>query len=88
MYYLPEFFTHKRYNGENLDIWGAALVLYEMVEGVMAFETTEEIIHKKPVFSKESSAQFKLFLDLALHKDPKCRLSYRTVWDHNWLQNP
>ena len=85
LYYPPEFFTHKRYNGEDLDLWGAALVLYEMVEGVMAFETTEEIAHKKLVFRKESSAMFRFFIKLALHKNRKCRLNKRTIWDHKWF---
>ena len=85
MFYPPEFFTHKRYNGEDLDIWRAALVLYEMVEGVMAFKTTEEIVEKKLVFCKESPVMFQFFLDLALHKNRKYRLNKKTVWRHNWF---
>ena len=85
LYYPPEFFTHKHYNGEDLDFWGSALVLYEMVEGVMAFETTEEIVHKKLVFCKESSAMFRFFIKQALHKIHKCRLNKRTIFNHEWF---
>ena len=59
----------KRYRGADVDMWGAALVLYQMVEGVKAFETTQEIVSKSLEFRVESSESYKDFLRNMLEKD-------------------
>ena len=85
-YYPPEFFTTGRYNGEELDFWGATLVLYMMIEGTNAFENKEEVVNKKLIVNRECSLLLRLFFYGALHKQRERRLNFYTVWDHHWLQ--
>ena len=87
LFYPPEYFLHKRYTGEHLDFWGATLVLYEMVEDVMAFRFTDEIIDEQPPFHKDTSLLYKDFIDQALHKDRANRLDVTTVWTQPWIIN-
>ena len=84
-YYPPEYFNTKRYNGEQLDFWGANLVLHMMVDGNKAFRNPME---KKQVYCGDLSLQLRSYLDEALHKDRFERLNKRSVWNHFRLKNP
>ena len=88
LYHSPEFFNTKRYNDEQLDFWGANLVLYMMVEGNKAFRNPMEIIKKKQVYCGDLPLQLRSYLDEALHKDRFERLNKRSVWNHFRLKNP
>ena len=84
--YPPEYFKTRRYRGEDLDFWGATLVLYMMVEGTIAFKTPEEIVNKQLTINSSSSLSYKTFIYQALHKEPTIRLNYNTIWNPVWLR--
>ena len=71
-----------------LDLWGANLVLYEMVEQVLAFRSLGDITDATPMFYKQTSLKYKTFIDQALHKDRDERVGEWTVWTHEWMRSP
>ena len=84
--YPPEYFETKRYNGKELDFWGAALVLYEIVEGSSPFETADDIMNKPLSLRKSYSNSYKFFILGALDKKREKRFNFEMVWDHIWMR--
>ena len=86
VFYPPEYFTTGCYKGEDLDFWGASLVLYMMVEGTKAFKTPEEVVYKAlNINNISTSFPFRNFIYQALDKDPAYRLNYNTILNTVWL---
>ena len=85
-FYPPEYFKTGCYKGEDLDFWGASLVLYMMVERTEAFQTPEEVVCKQLTINNNStSLSYKRFIYQALHKEPAVRLNYKAIWNTVWL---
>ena len=85
--YPPEYWTQGSYNGEQLDKWGAALVLYFISEGRIAFRNECEVVNKPVMFyNPNNSKMYHDLLSRLLTKDPAARLCYN-VTQHPWFQN-
>ena len=84
--YPPEWFKNNRYKGEELDFWGAALVLYKIIEGIIdPFITADDIMHKPLPLNKSYTYSFKFFILGALDKHREMRIKFETVWDEHWM---
>ena len=86
--YPPEYFKTKCYNGEELDFWGAALVLYSIVECICEpFETANDVMHKKLLLcNNKTSKHYKDFIQGALCKHRERRFNFETVWHQTWMR--
>jgi serine/threonine protein kinase len=83
-------------DGEKVDIWAAAVTLYNMVSGKYPFEFAQDddILD---LYEKISKAEFKMpegidddLKDLftkMLEKDPEKRLSIREIKEHKWVKS-
>lgn len=72
--------------GEGLDRWCAALVLYFVLEGRIAFNSRGEITTKSLPLSRPHSDAYLDFIKHMLHKHPEHRLNSYGINNHLWIR--
>jgi 5'-AMP-activated protein kinase, catalytic alpha subunit len=91
-YAAPEMIAGKRYNGLQVDIWSAGVILFAMVCGYLPFEDSNTSqLYKKILagdyhFPKFISSEFKEFVKGILNTDPNSRLTIEDIRNNQWYQ--
>ncbi|KAG7283306.1 hypothetical protein CRUP_005048 [Coryphaenoides rupestris] len=87
LYIPPEWFLRRSYLAEPLTVWQVGVLLYELLAGQYAFQTTDEIVKDKPPHIPHGiSSNCKDFLRQCLSKEPLERPTLRSLMLHSWLQ--
>uniref|UniRef100_A0A914YW35 Protein kinase domain-containing protein n=1 Tax=Panagrolaimus superbus TaxID=310955 RepID=A0A914YW35_9BILA len=90
-YVAYEIMTSKAYRGNGVDIWGAGVVLYIMLNGVMPFDDKDIkslIQHQqkqKIPFSRKVSKPAKDLILSMLHPTPTRRATLKSILASEWL---
>ncbi|CAJ0587170.1 unnamed protein product, partial [Mesorhabditis spiculigera] len=95
VYVAPEILRARRYEGNAVDIWSSGIVLYIMVTGVMPYDernmkkmVERQLTHKiRFPTSPEVSNTVRQLLYAILHPEPKSRISYNDMIEHDWLKD-
>ena len=86
--YPPEFFRGDYFTtGESLDRWCVALVLYNVLEGTIAFDSQDEITTKPLILSNNHSPEYLDFIRQMLHKNGLNRFDSYGIINHSWIRH-
>ena len=92
-YIAPEILRDKGYEGFEVDIWSAGVVLYAMIYGTVPFragnmgELRKLIIKGKYALKDDVSEDVRDLLGKMLESDPKKRLTIPQILCHRWFSN-
>ena len=91
-YVAHEIMISQPYRGNGVDIWGAGVILYIMLNGVMPFDDRDVktlLQHqqkRKISFSRRLSNDSKDLILSMLHPTPKSRATLESILYSPWLQ--
>ena len=92
-YIAPEILRDKGYEGFQVDVWSAGVVLYAMLYGTVPFkannmsELQKLIIKAKYTLKDDISEESRDLLTGLLEKDPSKRLTIPQILQHEWLKD-
>lgn len=75
LYMAPELFGNKPSFTQKADVWSLGVVLYEMCELKVPFESIADILSSAPEFSGFYSSELVILIKACLSKDPNKRPS-------------
>ena len=90
-YIAPEILRDRGYEGFEVDLWSAGVVLYAMLYGTVPFkannmsELQKMIVKAKYVLKDDISEDARNLLSGLLERDPKKRLTVPQILAHSWL---
>uniref|UniRef100_A0A7S1KQZ9 non-specific serine/threonine protein kinase n=1 Tax=Percolomonas cosmopolitus TaxID=63605 RepID=A0A7S1KQZ9_9EUKA len=91
LYMAPELVQEQPYN-RTADLWSLGVILYELHTGVPPFNTKnfytliQKIINNPVKYPKSISKEFKSFLEGLLNKEPKKRLDWPDLAEHEFVR--
>lgn len=91
LYMAPELVQEQPYN-RTADLWSLGVILYELSTGAPPFNTKhfytliQKIIHNPVKYPKNISKEFRSFLEGLLNKEPKKRLDWPELANHEFVQ--
>lgn len=92
-YIAPEILRDKGYEGFNVDIWSAGVVLFAMLYGTVPFkannmhELHKLIIKGKYTLKEDISEEARDLLKKLLEPDPRLRISIPNIYKHPWMKD-
>lgn len=90
LYMAPELVQEKPYT-HAVDLWSLGVILYELFVGKPPFYTTsiyaliKQIVNDVPTYPANMSDSFKSFIKGLLQKDPKKRLDWPDLLEHEFV---
>ncbi len=86
-YKPPEYITHKKYAAQASTIWTLGILLFDMCNGQLPFETEQEITEYNLQMKAPVSDEYKLLLYACLNVDPTKRPSLSELLEFPWCVN-
>ena len=86
MYSPPEWVVNKKYYGEMLTVWSLGILLYDLVQGDIPFNSDQDIFSGNLIFRTEISQQCKDLIRACLTVCPWERVGLDQVVHHPWLR--
>jgi serine/threonine protein kinase len=85
-YKPPEYITSKKYSAVSSTTWTLGILLYDMCNGQLPFETEEEILEYNLKINPSLSDDYKCLLLDCLQQDPKMRPSLHKILEYPWIK--
>ncbi len=85
MYAPPEWIRHSRYEGEEATVWSLGILLFDMVNGDIPFETDEQICSAEPRFRVRVSHECEQLIRQCLCVEANKRIRLEEILSHPWL---
>ena len=83
---VPEWHSHRRYDGVQQTVWTLGLLLHEVVCGRLLFESSEESSWDQFSFNwKRVTKEFKGLVLLCLRRKPEERPTLDMILNHPWF---
>ena len=86
MYAPPEWITCSRYFGGPATVWSLGILLFDMVQGDIPFETDDEICNAQLKFRREVSTDCADLIKACLRIRPQDRIQLEDILGHPWLE--
>ena len=86
-YKPPEYITNKKYTALASTIWTLGILLYDMCNGQLPFETEQEILEYNLQIKANVSEEYKKLLFDCLKLDPLLRPNLDQVLEYSWCVN-
>ncbi len=86
-YKPPEYITNKKYTALASTIWTLGILLYDMCNGQLPFETEQEILDYNLQIKANVSEEYKQLLYDCLKLDPTLRPNLEQVLEYSWCIN-
>ena len=88
-WFPPEYFVHRRYLGEDVDLWGAGLLVNFCLEGTCPFNDEVEVVHKDLIFGTRQQISWNCvdFQDRISSKEVNVRLKRDQIKHHPWFRS-
>lgn len=86
-YKPPEYIAHKKYTALASTIWTLGILLYDMCNGQLPFETEQEILEYNLQIKANVSEEYKQLLFDCLKLDPTLRPTLDQVLSYSWCIN-
>ncbi len=86
-YKPPEYISHKKYTAHASTIWTLGILLFDMCNGQLPFETEQEITDYNLQMKASVSDEYKLLLHACLNIDPTKRPSLSELLEFPWCVN-
>jgi len=83
-YKPPEYIAHKKYTALASTIWTLGILLYDMCNGQLPFETEQEILEYNLQIKANVSEEYKQLLYDCLKLDPALRPTLDQVLSYSW----
>lgn len=83
-YKPPEYITHKKYTAQSSTIWTLGILLYDMCNGQLPFETEQEILDYNLNIKANVSDEYREILYDCLKKDPSSRPQLHQLLEYSW----
>lgn len=83
-YKPPEYIAHKKYTALASTIWTLGILLYDMCNGQLPFETEQEILEYNLQIKANVSEEYKQLLFDCLKLDPTLRPTLDQVLSYSW----
>jgi serine/threonine protein kinase len=84
-YKPPEYITNKKYTAQASTIWTLGILLYDMCNGQLPFETEQEILDYNLTIKTNLSDEYKQLLFDCLKQDPNQRPTLCNLLNYTWL---
>ena len=84
----PEYYTHKYFTSDGLNVWSIGNIIYELLFAAQPFHSVQDIIHKDIIFpqhQKNISLNVKLFIEWSLEKNIVDRMKFKQMLHHPWV---
>lgn len=85
-YKPPEYIMNKKYTAQASTIWTLGILLYDMCNGQLPFETEQEILDYNIQMKTNLSDEYKELLFDCLKKDPLQRPSLMQLYEYKWCK--
>lgn len=86
-YKPPEYISHKKYTALASTIWTLGILLFDMCNGQLPFETEQEILEYNLQMKAPVSDEYKLLLHECLKLDPAKRPTLTQLLESSWCVN-
>ena len=83
-YKPPEYIKYKKYMAQPATTWTLGILLYDMCNGQLPFESEQEIVDFKIEMRADVSAEYKQLLFDCLRCEPQQRPALRQLLDYDW----
>jgi len=83
-YKPPEYIKHKKYTAQPSTIWTLGILLYDMCNGQLPFETEQEILDYNLQLKNNLSEEYKQILFACLKQDPNMRPTLQQLLSYPW----
>jgi serine/threonine protein kinase len=84
-YKPPEYIKHKKYTAQPSTIWTLGILLYDMCNGQLPFETEQEILDYNLQLKNNLSDEYKHILFDCLKQDPNMRPTLQQLLSYPWF---
>ena len=86
-YKPPEYITFKKYTASSSTIWTLGILLFDMCNGQLPFETEQEILDYNLQIKAPVSEEYKILLHDCLRLDPLMRPNLEKILEYTWCVN-
>jgi serine/threonine protein kinase len=83
-YKPPEYIKSKAYSAQSSTIWTMGVLLYDMCNGQLPFETEHEIVEQSVQVKTQLSDEYKHLLFDCLKRDPQQRPNLNQLLEYEW----
>lgn len=83
-YKPPEYIKYKKYTAQASTVWALGILLYDMCNGQLPFETEQEILEYNLVVKSNMSEDYKKILFDCLKVEPTQRPSLSQLLEYSW----
>jgi serine/threonine protein kinase len=83
-YKPPEYIKYKKYTAQASTVWALGILLYDMCNGQLPFETEQEILEYNLQVKSNMSDEYKKILFDCLNPDPTRRPTLAQLLDYAW----
>ncbi|CAF0911589.1 unnamed protein product [Brachionus calyciflorus] len=86
-YKPPEYIMNKKYTAQSSTIWTLGILLYDMCNGQLPFETEQDILEYNIQMKTSLSEDYREILLDCLRKEPLERPSLVQLYDYKWVKS-